>query len=427
MNFKKIIASIMIAAMLFGFTACTGSDGDTASTGSSVASQTDSKTSDGQTSESKPQKMDVTLDVWHQYMPEVQKAIEEAFVGFSEETGIKVNFLKQEDIFKKFDMAIQSGDGPDLFISGNDQVGKFVTMDGIDSIDNKVDKALVSNLVETAVKGFIYQDKLYGLPAHFDTVALIYNKAMVKEPPKTTDDLLKLGADFAKDGKYAVVFPPFDSYFNSAFFYGAGGSFLNDKGEPTIDSPENLNALKFLQDLSQYFPKDLDHQLSTKLFLDEKAAMIISGPWELAKIKEKKIDYGIASLPIMSCSNKPAAPLFSMQGMLLSKDCTEKDAAVLAMQHFASEKVAKALAISGGYIVANNKAYEDSQVSSNADMLAFKKQVEVGVATPNLAELGVLWEPWRQTLQDGVVLKKDAAETLKKHQAAAVAAINNMK
>lgn len=372
------------------------------------------------------QKKDITLTVWHQYMPSVQTALEEAYADFTNETGIKLEFVKLEDFDKKVESAAQTGELPDLIMRSNDWTGKLSVMDAIQPIDDIADKAALEGVISNAVDGFRYKGQLYGVPAAVETVTLIYNKDLISQVPANTDELISKAKELTKDGKYGFLIPPKDAYYNSAFLYGAGGGYLDNEGNPTLNTTQNADAAKVLQELAKYYPKDLDHSLVTQLFNEGKAAMMVNGPWTIADIKKNNINYGLAKIPVVTSTGK-STPFMGVQGMLMTTKVKDKDAAIKAMNYFAGEKVGKALANSGGYIPANKAAREDSSITSNSDTKGFMDQSQVGVSMPNMPEMSVMWGPLDGTLQEIVILKEDPSKVLEKYQVKAEEEIKNMK
>ncbi len=405
---KKLLALFISLSILFSLAAC-------------------SKKTEAPAVNNQPEpKKDITLTVWHQYMPSVQTALEEAYSEFTNETGIKLEFVKLEDFDKKLENAAQTGVLPDLVMRSNDWTGKLSVMEAIQPIDDIVDKAALDSVISNAVEGFRYNGKLYGVPAAVETVTLIYNKDLISKAPADTNELISKAKELTKDGKYGFLIPPKDAYFNSAFFYGAGGGYLDNEGKPTLNTPQNLEAAKILQELAKYYPKDLDHQIVMQLFNEGKAAMMVNGPWAIGDIKKNNINYGLAKIPVVSSTGK-STPFMGVQGMLMTTKVKDRDAAIKAMNYFASEKVSKALANAGGYLPANKTAREDSTIISNTDTKGFMDQSEFGVSMPNVPEMSVMWGPLDGTLQEIVILKEDAAKVLEKYQLKAEEEIKNMK
>lgn len=374
------------------------------------------------------EKKDVTLTVWHQYLPDTEKQLESSFEEFTKETGIKLKFEKQEDIDNKIEVGAQSGKLPDIIIRSNDMVGKLAVMGAIEPVDSYITKTDLKDTMKTAVDGFTYNGKLYGAPGHLETVTLIYNKDLISDPPKTMDELLQKAKDLSKNGNFGFLIPPKDAYFNSCFFNSSNKyKFLTKDGKASLNTNENVETLKFLQKLSENYPKDLDNQMISKLFDDKKAAMMISGPWDIAKLKELKINYGLALIPTVSSTGKAAAPYVSSQGMMMTSACKDKDAAAKVLKYYLNSKVAMAYFKAGGYMPANNTIYSNEEVKTDKDLLAFKAQAEAGVPQPNIPEMGVMWGPAGDLLQDVVVLKQDAQSSADKFQKKAEESISNMK
>jgi maltose-binding protein MalE len=248
MKIKNVIAFVISAAMLLSFAGCGKTD--TAVQGSTAQNTA------AQSSTQETKKFDVTLTVWHNFMPELAKVIKEQYDQFTKDTGIKLEFIKQEDCDKKIENAAQNGGLPDLIMRANDLTGKLATMGAIAPVDEVVDKSVLDGLMQNAIDGFKYKGKLYGIPSAIETVALIYNKDLIKEAPKTTDELLAKAKELTKDGKYGFLIPPKDPYYNSAFFLGGGGGFLSSDAKPILNSAENIeteNASGICKALSEGF------------------------------------------------------------------------------------------------------------------------------------------------------------------------------
>lgn len=417
MRLKKVLSILICMVLALSIMACGSAPQQTSNTQQTTGANTETKAE---------QKKDVTITVWHQYMPEVQTALEEAYKDFTAETGIKVQFVKQEDYDKKIENGAQSGELPDLLLKAHDWTGKLAVMGAILPIDDLADKNVLGGLMDNTVDGFRYQGKLYGIPTAMETVTLIYNKDLIKEAPKTTDELLQKAKELTGNGKYGFLIPPKDAYYNSAFVYGAGGGYLDKDGKPILDNAENLEAMKFLQDLAQYYPKDLDHATVSQLFKEGKAAMMVNGPWEIPGIKDAKINYGLAPIPAFTKTGK-SSPFMGVQGIMMTSKCKDKDAAAQVMNYFGSEKVSKAMAKTAGYIPANKKTKQDSEILGNEVIAGFMKQTDTAVPMVNMPEMAVMWGPLDGYFQEIVIMKEDPAAVAKNYQQKAEEQIKNMK
>lgn len=100
------------------------------------------------------------------------------------------------------------------------------------------------------VKAGEYQGHLYAIPWFINVEGLYYRTDLVKTPPKTFTQL-------AADARHAMSTSRVGLAFEAAKYEGAvtvfqdvsggfGGSFLNAKGQPVLNSPQNIAALTWL-------------------------------------------------------------------------------------------------------------------------------------------------------------------------------------
>ena len=101
------------------------------------------------------------------------------------------------------------GKGPDVFIFAQDRLGGWVEAgQTIEPIDFFIDDKTVAQLVPGMMAAMTYRDTVYGLPLNYKSIAMIYNTALVKTPPKTTAELLKLakGMTNTATGRLGVAY-----------------------------------------------------------------------------------------------------------------------------------------------------------------------------------------------------------------------------
>ncbi len=79
------------------------------------------------------------------------------------------------------------GKGPDVFIYPQDRLGGWVEAGNtIEPIDFFLEDEVVDRFIPTTMEAMTYQDTIYGLPLNFKVITQIYNKKLVKTPPKTS-------------------------------------------------------------------------------------------------------------------------------------------------------------------------------------------------------------------------------------------------
>ena len=108
---------------------------------------------------------------------------------FTADTGIKVEVAHPDSATDKFQQAAATGNGPDIFIWAHDRLGEWAQSGLIAPINPSAkNKAEIEDFAWDAVT---YQGKLWGYPMAVEATGLIYNKALVKTPPKTTGELVE--------------------------------------------------------------------------------------------------------------------------------------------------------------------------------------------------------------------------------------------
>jgi arabinogalactan oligomer/maltooligosaccharide transport system substrate-binding protein len=151
-------------------------------------------------------------------------------------------------------------------------------------------------------------------------------------------------------------------------------------------------------------PAEPSSALITSLFNEGKAGMVFSGPWFLGEIAQG-VDYALAPLPSLDeAGGKPMRPWMTVEGVYVSAPSKNKDAAFEVAKYLTSDEAAKVLALEGRQSPANQGVYSDAKVKADAQLKAFRDQVEVAVPMPNVPEMTMVWSPATSAMNS--ILKK---------------------
>lgn len=343
----------------------------------------------------------VKIVLWHSYRGNEKAALEEVGKVFAaKHPEIAVEFLQVPyDAFPdKITAAIPRGKGPDVFIFGHDRIGDWVARQSLEPVGLWVTDDIRKQYLPITLEALTYEDALYGLPTAIKCVALIYNKKMVKTPPKTTDELINLAKanTNAKEGKYGLVYENSLTYYNSSWLFGFGGGIFDGDDNPIINSPGNIKALTFIHRLlriEKIMPEEITNTLVTALFNKNQAAMVLSGPWFIGEI-DTNIDFGIAMLPYISEAKADAKPFLTAEALLMSAKCAHKKEAFEVMKFFSGPEAAIIMATKGNQPVANMEAYKNPDVQKHPFIPLFKAQAEKAIPMPNIPEMNMVWTPF---------------------------------
>jgi multiple sugar transport system substrate-binding protein len=198
-------------------------------------------------------------------------------------------------------------------------------------------KSYYPNIVDTVT----FEGTQWGVPIAFSTKALYWNKDLFKQagldpeiPPKTWAEEIA----FAKQIKektgipgYGLPAKTFDNTMHQFmhWVYTNNGKVI-DGDKIVMDSPEVLAALQAYKDITPYSVEGAtayeQNEIRT-IFLDGKVGMIQSGSGAAALLKETKINWGIAPLPL-GPSAKGEGTLLITDSLAIFKDTGVEEKAI---------------------------------------------------------------------------------------------------
>lgn len=343
------------------------------------------------------------LVVWHAYRAAEKAAFEkvvDAFAKSPQAKGLKVSTLAipYDAYADKISAAVPRGKGPDVFIYAQDRLGGWIEAGKtVEPIDFFLDKATRDQLLPGMLDAMSYKGSVWGLPINYKMPTLIYNKALVKAPPKTTGEMIALARTLtnAPSGRYGLAYWYTNFYFHSALMNAFGGAVFDKDGKLVIDSPATAASLNQMMAWSQkdgVLPPEPSEALIASMFNEGKAAMVINGPWFVGDI-DRKIDVGFAPLPVVDAAKKPMRPWMTIEGAYVAASSTRKDAAYALVKHLAGVDAGRVLAIEGRQLHTNKAVYADPAVAADPVLKAFREQLENAEPMPNRPEMTMVWSP----------------------------------
>ncbi|WP_324716832.1 sugar ABC transporter substrate-binding protein [Carboxydochorda subterranea] len=185
---------------------------------------------------------------------------------------------------------VMAGDGPDLIQMGSRWIPEFAEMGALMPLDQYFGKEKMSLYYPGLVKTVTYKGKLYALPRAYSTQALIYRTDLIKNPPKTWDEVVTISKKIQSEhpGMYGLGIgganhvSTLSQYFTILYTYG--GRVFDEQGRLQLDSPEAVAALKryvdfYRKDKIVPNPLEYNREQLPELFSAGRIAMFVSGPW----------------------------------------------------------------------------------------------------------------------------------------------------
>ncbi|CAM3859758.1 sugar ABC transporter substrate-binding protein [Nocardioides zeicaulis] len=236
------------------------------------------------------------------------KAVEEAVAAWSEESGTEAEVQAATDLPQELSQGFTSNNPPDVFYVSTDTLAGFAANGSLLAYGDQLDNA--GDFYPTLVDAFTVDGDFYCAPKDFSTLGLVINTRLWKEAgltdadvPTTWDELASVAKTLTKGDTVGLTFGPEYQRVGS-FFPQAGGAMVSDDGtEATVDSPENLEALEFVQGMMKdgvaAYSSTLGAGWGGEAFGKELAAMTIEGNWIAGAMENDfpEVDYTVAELP----------------------------------------------------------------------------------------------------------------------------------
>lgn len=367
---------------------------------SETSSQTTTTTSTSSTSTAPPETDcgSGKIVIWHAMQPnelQVFQSIAEEYMAMC--PNVEIVFEQKPNLEDALKAAIPAGQGPDLFIWAHDWIGKFAKAGLLEPIDNYVTQNILNKFAPMAIDAMQYKDHYYAMPFAAETVALIYNKKMVSEPPKTFDEMKAIMEKYydPKDEKYGIAYP-INAYFISAYAQAFGGYYFDDKTEmPGLDRPETIEGFEFFfQNIWPYMAPTADYNTQQSIFLEGRAPMMVNGPWSISDVKKAGIDFGVVPLPPITKDGKEywPRPYGGVKDIYFAAGIKNKDAAWKFVKWFTtSPEVIKELSLQLGYIPVLKEVLNDPEIQKNPVIYGFGQAVQHAYLMPKSPKMSAVW------------------------------------
>jgi multiple sugar transport system substrate-binding protein len=309
------------------------------------------------------------------YMANVKK--------FTEKTGIEVRVDNEgwEDVRPKAAVAANTGAGPDIILSTNDDANLYP--------DKLLDVTDVAEYLGKkyggwypACEAYLRPDgkKWIGLALGAAGSYMVYRQSHLKAAgfdafPKTTDDFLKMCKALKEKGTpagMALGNATGDGLWCNWLMWAFGGQLVDKNNKVVIDSPETLKALEYAKDLyATFIPGTLSwlDPNNNKAFLDGQVSVTNNGIsiYYAAKnspdpkVKELAGDINHASFPIGPVGVATESHLFFNQ-MIFKYTKYPQAAKEFLRFMMEKEQFDPWLTGAGGYIAQPLRAYEATSI-----------------------------------------------------------------
>lgn len=326
------------------------------------------------------------------------KAINEIKKDYEKEYKQKIVVeVLNKDLTSLFKTAALTGKGPDILLWANDVSGELAQSGLVEPLDEL--PFLSENFLPVSLKAFKYKGRLYGYPYAVESLALFYNKNMIKNPPTSFEELEQIALKINNPEKkiYGFLYD-FKTFFFSFPILNASGGYIFGEDANGLNSKDIgithqgfIDGLTFLQGLNTkgIIPSSTDRGIAFENFKSNKLAFMIDGPWAIKDLNESRVNYGIAVLPTFKGS--VAKPFVGVHGFMVRRSSKNK----LRAKEFIEKFLLSKKGITTFYKFDNRAPAridvltELSKTDPKVEIL--RKSAENGVAMPNIPQMGSVW------------------------------------
>lgn len=316
---------------------------------------------------------------------------------------VKVQELGFGDIRSQLAVAAPAGEGPDIIVGAHDWLGELV----VNGLIEPIELEDPDNFEPVTLEAFTWGDSLYGIPIAYESIGMLYNKALVPEAPETWEEMREIAFELTDraQGRYGFLLPIPDPYHTFPLFSATGG-YIFGEDEDGIPNPldvglNNEGSVRGMTEFARLIedgllPAGMDGNTMTSLFNIGQVGMIVSGPWSLPDAQKAGIDVGFTALPSID-GGKPA-PFVGVQGFMISAFSKNKLLADLFLQEFV---VDTDVFLEMFEIDPRPPAYTPAlnAVSDHLSVEGVRVSAENGVPMPSIPEMGSVWTAWSDAIE----------------------------
>lgn len=204
------------------------------------------------------------------------------------------------------------------------------------------------------------------------------------------------------------LFPLMTAFGGYVFGFEEGVGY--DPQDVGIDSEGAIAALEWLDGMVEdgLTPDGLDYDSMHALFESGEAAMMVSGPWAVERIKASGVPFEISEIPAGPAG--PARPFLSVQGFMVSAFSQDPQLAQIFLNEFvATDDVMLALYEGEPRPPAWMPILEEIE---DPLLAAFGESAVNGIPMPAIPEMSAVWTAWGNAMQLVIQQQLEPADAL---------------
>lgn len=315
------------------------------------------------------------------YMDEVIQKFEEAYPNIDI---VLIDPVLNDSYKEKIRVLVGSSEIPDVFMSWSGSFGQNLVDSGrVLALDDMIaaDTEWSEKIVASQWGPFNYGGTQYGIPWSMDGKAFFYNKDAFDElglnEPNTWDEFMNVLQTLRDNGWEYPISAGFSAEWAVSHYLGTMVQRMVDPEavkkdyalEGDFSDPGYIEALNRFVELKEYMnpdPNSIDHATARNALIDEEAVMAYM---QLAEIKyladDAAFDFSFFDMPALpDGKGDPDELTGAPEGMMISAECKNPEAAELFVKFFISEENGGLMTKTTGELSCVEGAVNENTVSS---------------------------------------------------------------
>lgn len=341
---------------------------------------------------------------------------------FESETGIKVTIESPEPITDKFQQSAATGQGPDIVLWAHDRFGEWGASGLLTPIQPS--QKVKEGIFNFAWQALTVNNQVWGYPISIEAAGLVYNKALIKTPPATFEEIPSIKMP---QGVNSIMWDYNNAYFSMPLLMANGGYVFkkengtydpSDVGVNNAGAVKGANMIKSLLD-QNVMPLGVDYNVMDTAFSKGELAMMINGPWAWDNLRTRGIDFGVA--PIPSIEGKPSRSFIGVVSAGINAATPNKDLATEFLENYLlTDEGLTSLNAKQAMGASADKSFAQV-IGKNPLVSATQTIAAQGVAMPSIPETSKFWAamgPAFQNITNGQQTVKQALDDAAKRMTA---------
>ncbi|AJD45757.1 sugar ABC transporter substrate-binding protein [Rhizobium sp. SEMIA 4085] len=375
----------------------------------------------------------------YQAYADVIKKFESDHPGWTVEWGR----FQWPDMRTKLVADLSVGNAPDLVAEPGGWVPEFALQGMITPLNDFVakdgkDLGYPQDWQDFSVDRNTIDGKYYGIQLHLTCATLVYNVDMLKEagfhkPPTNWQEFRKVAIATSKRGKFGFAPNQVATYYTPWIYQNGGALYDSAANKVAFDSPQSAQAIQFVADLihkDKAAPLPVagaDYEGPQKLFTAGRAAMILTGPWDVSPIKtgNPKLNWDVAP----SLTEKQQATMSGGVSLFIPKTAKHPAEAWDLLKRFVTLETELAASLPNGMTMPRKSWAADPKVKADPVLGKFSQCLPYAVdSSAKLSLTGknaAVQDLFKAAIQDILYNDKPAQEVLSDYAGRANAALGH--